>query len=156
MEIGYGIVISFKQFLAIMAKNKYGNEDISRLARDTWNELDEEGRESALSPFDEEENVEDIIRDSSIDLFFTMPYPEVKDMEVILLTRTSTHVFIGIVKKYDSIPNNIKTPFTKEQMQHVDDMLTSYNLDIVEAQLYITKRIEDSDAGNAEELKTLP
>jgi hypothetical protein len=41
-------------------------------------------------------------------------------------------------------------------MQYVDDMLSTYNLDQVEAQVYVCRNIADSDAGEAEKKEFIP
>lgn len=156
MDIAYGIIIHFTQYLQQIARNRYNQPDVPRLARDIWKNIDVEERELILTSFDPDDSEDDILNNQPENLMLQMPYPSVGELEVVLLTRSSTHVFIGLVQRYDVVPINMQPTFSKEQMQQVDYILTNNNFNQTEPQVYITNSIEWAGPGNVDELEALP
>lgn len=138
MDICYGIIIPLEEFWEIISNKRYGKVDLERLVQDFWDEADPEDRDTYLYEADMDE--EEFLQDPT-NFFNVMSYPEIEGLEIILLTRTSTSVFLGIVQEKVS-PGLKAVPGFSSQRLHTVEQTLRENLFLSPApRIYISRDI---------------
>jgi hypothetical protein len=156
VEVCYGVIVSLQYYLGTISRRRYGGPNIGRLVQDEWNRLSI-SEQKEIENDQGKENIRKILRTDSIDIFYFISIPGAGHaLETILLTRTSTHVFVGRVNRLGQVPNNVRVPFSKTTMAEIDAALEASGLGEIESELYIVSDIGFSDQGSAINTNTLP
>ena len=154
MEIGYGIIVSIPVFLDTVATQRYGTADVRRLARDAYNDLDDEEKRRVVWDWRQGggTDIGELIRDEPDQIFRSTEFPTIGSLQTTVLSRTSSHVFVGVSQSMDAVPANLHKMIDFEDIQMTnDDLIAGGFGDVKRPQIYICKSIEDSSGGGEEE-----